>query len=1046
MIRGLVLWVLLTSSATAAGELGTIARWDFARTGDLEGWVLANGMRDVAVADGRLRLVTTNTDPFIFGPPISAPLDGCLVRVAIRCRHSADTQVYWTTDDDPQYGEQQVLTLHSVGFGALHQPGAIARPTSAPAIDAAPFTVLEFPIGKTTDAGRTLTAIRVDPCNGAVNDTVDIDFIEFIRQPPIVQARVSFDRHLAAPGERVQFHARVRQVGGAQARVNYTLRVDGGDWTPLSPTSQPAADFEARFEQAGVQQLRAMTQADGKPAYDLAGSIVVGSGETLPMTAPLRIGRHRLDFIRAGDDRVGAARWMVADAAGGWRLAGWLLPLVRLTVQSDDDVMVTREPGLRVHAASGQWARLEGGVADLPDWRVQVDFEAGSADKPDSIQITAKLTGPPDGKLLEFAVPVLRVDRDRAGDPVDRYGLFGGLEMLEPGWRSSSDRAVGERYATRWAPHPFKVALPAMAIEAAGLTTALFWRPMDQWDDVHSMPAATFASPNFLDGQPNHLMALSVPAIPEWRGENEFYARQPYIMSAGRPLTLRAVLYAERDLPVAMAARRWYELLGAPPPPPEPHDDAELYRLMARNYGDTMYWPEPNGWTHHWFFPGGPAFQPDLAAFLLAHAADTGDSQWVQRTKLAGRTVVDTAGTLAGRLASSRHAKATISAMRPDGTWPFRNTDEMRRQARQFTNGKYDSLGDDGATTLGTCATPALAILRQAEMSGDAELIAAGIRALSAMRQFRVPRGAQVWEVPLEVPDIRAAALAIKAYQIGYRLSGDASYLDDANYWAWTGMPFIYSWRVPADRSTGTWVAGWSRDDQRREPIPFGDVYARGTPQVTPYGTRPVLGTTFYVINWFGVLVQWCGLEWAQYVIELDADRPDPLLRYIADGVVISGVQQMADKPPWVGLYPDSWILERNIAQPALIYPGLILKCRQAQGRLPRLSEPWTQVLRDPNGGRRWHVSGWGRPVRLDPPGPGPWTAAIAFLAGQPNELILADVDDPKSVRIGTELLDRHAAGEQSTSAIGWRYDTAQRALLARFVHTDREAQIRIAW
>ena len=44
--------------------------------------------------------------------------------------------------------------------------------------------------------------------------------------------------------------------------------------------------------------------------------------------------------------------------------------------------------------------------------------------------------------------------------------------------------------------------------------------------------------------------------------------------------------------------------------------------------------------------------------------------------------------------------------------------------------------------------------------------------------------------------------------------------------------------------------------------------------------------------NWYGVIVQWVGLEWADQVIRLDAIRHDPLLRYIADGVVASGLDR----------------------------------------------------------------------------------------------------------------------------------------------------------
>jgi hypothetical protein len=239
-------------------------------------------------------------------------------------------------------------------------------------------------------------------------------------------------------------------------------------------------------------------------------------------------------------------------------------------------------------------------------------------------------------------------------------------------------------------------------------------------------------------------------------------------------------------------------------------------------------------------------------------------------------------------------------------------------------------------------------------------------------------------------------------------------------------------------------VAGRDRDDPRRESIPLPEVYQNGYPQVTPYGSLPVLGPSFYAVNWFGVLVQWCGLDWAEAIIELDERRPDPLLRYIADGVVLSGMQQMADKPPWIGLFPDSWLLDRNISQVPLIYPGNLLKCRQAQGRLPRWSEPWTRVLRDETGERQWHVSGWGRPIELGQPGLGPWIATIRFLPGQPNELVLAGVPKPRLVLLGNELLPTR--DESHSSQPGWHYDPARRILLARFQQSEKDVRLKVEW
>lgn len=1024
--------LLIASSASiAAGESPApllVTRWDFTEPGDLQGWSAGPNVADLAVSDGVLRFRTLTNDPYIFAPPIEAPLDGCVVRVAVRCARASDTQVYWVTPDYPQFGEHQVMTLYS--------PGGTSE-----------FTVLEFAIGKPSDAGRTLTGFRLDPCGGPVQEIGEIDFVEVLRVPPLLEARLSFDHHAVLPREPARLSMNLRQIAGWRDHAEYEVLLDDGQPTRVAASTQPARSThtEVRFDRVGVHRVGAVLREAGSAArYDLQTSIVVGAEGDLPVSQGLRTPQLALDFIRAvSSDDVAAARLSVRDREGKSRLAGWLLPLARITVLDEAGSTVQREPALAVHLASDEWTRLEGIFPDLPGWRVQVDFRVQVVQGVETIEVTASLAGPEGGQLLDFSAPALRVEADAVRGPLHRFAVFGGLEMLEPGWVSSSDRAVGEKFAERHTPHPFKIALPLMSVETHGLTTSMMWQPLDKWDGEHALPAATFSSPNRLEGQANHLMRLWAPSVPDWVNENQSYAGRAYVMYKARPLTLRYLLHAEAGLPAAMAARRWFELFGCPQPAPQPHDDRELYDLIARNYGHTMYWPEQGGWTQHWFFDQRPGAQPEMAAFLAAHAADTGNREWVERTGLADRAIINTAGTLVSRLTQGdRHARAVAASMQADGTWPFHNTEGVRKLARELTNGQYDSLGDDGATELGVCAGSALVILKQARLAGTPELIEAGLRALEGMRRFRVPRGAQVWEVHLEIPDIRAAALAVEAFQIGYQLTGDARYLDEASYWAWTGVPFIYSWHVPIERRTGTFVGARDRHAGTRESIPIGEAYHRGCPQVTPYGTLPVLGPTFYVINWFGVLVQWCGLEWAQKVIELDADRPDPLLRTIADGVVLSGWQQMMDKEPWVGLYPDSWLLDHNICQPAMIYPGLILACAQAQGRLPAWSCSWSRILRDEHSVLRWHLCGWGKPVHLDPPNDHRWSARIEFLPGQPSELVLTGAKAPAEVLVGRAVLPRQSEPGQT----GWTYEPASNRLVVRFLHDERVAQLGVTW
>ena len=77
-----------------------------------------------------------------------------------------------------------------------------------------------------------------------------------------------------------------------------------------------------------------------------------------------------------------------------------------------------------------------------------------------------------------------------------------------------------------------------------------------------------------------------------------------------------------------------------------------------------------------------------------------------------------------------------------------------------------------------------------------------------AMDKFKdsVPRGAQTWECPLHIPDVLASAKLVRAYTLGYELTGDKDLLDSARYWAWTGVPFVYL-DNPTDQPIGAYAS-----------------------------------------------------------------------------------------------------------------------------------------------------------------------------------------------------------------------------------------------
>ena len=147
-------------------------------------------------------------------------------------------------------------------------------------------------------------------------------------------------------------------------------------------------------------------------------------------------------------------------------------------------------------------------------------------------------------------------------------------------------------------------------------------------------------------------------------------------------------------------------------------------------------------------------------------------------------------------------------------------------------------------------------------------------------------RGAQTLELLLHTPDILAACALVRAFTLGYQLSGDGKFLGSAELWANAGLAFVYL-RDPTDGGIG------------------------------PYATIAVFGATNRKApNWMGQPVQWCGLVYADAIYRMvpfmlaKQDR-DQWMK-IADGITASGIQQtwpLGSDLERQGLLPDSFRL-----------------------------------------------------------------------------------------------------------------------------------------
>jgi hypothetical protein len=206
----------------------------------------------------------------------------------------------------------------------------------------------------------------------------------------------------------------------------------------------------------------------------------------------------------------------------------------------------------------------------------------------------------------------------------------------------------------------------------------------------------------------------------------------------------------------------------------------------------------------------------------------------------------------------------------------------------------------------GLAAADVTQILEAATLSADPQLIEQGLALLDKQTDLyagTVPRGAQTWEVPLHTPDILASAYLVRAYTLGFVLSGRPDYLEQARYWAWTGVPFVSL----ANPTKG---------------------------EVGPYATIAVLGATNWKAPiWFGQPVQWCGLVYGSALHQLAQYDSSGPWRMFAKAITATGLQmtwpQSDEKRQ--GLLPDFFHLRAQISDGPAINPGTV------QAHLPEL-------------------------------------------------------------------------------------------------------------
>ena len=120
---------------------------------------------------------------------------------------------------------------------------------------------------------------------------------------------------------------------------------------------------------------------------------------------------------------------------------------------------------------------------------------------------------------------------------------------------------------------------------------------------------------------------------------------------------------------------------------------------------------------------------------------------------------------------------------------------------------------------------------------------------------------------------------AVGAYVEAYEITTVKQYLEKAEQWAKTGLPFLYHWHLP------------DRPGMR-------------------FGSIPVFGTTFYTHPWFGIPVQWNGLVYAytlQHLARHTSKSQSQFWSKVAEGITVSAMYQQWTEGELKGTYPDGF-------------------------------------------------------------------------------------------------------------------------------------------
>ena len=519
-------------------------------------------------------------------------------------------------------------------------------------------------------------------------------------------------------------------------------------------------------------------------------------------------------------------------------------------------------------------------------------------------------------------------------------GLLAGVEYLvdEP---SSDTKDFAPQKANRRMVDDYKLCFPLMAISHKKHWLSLSW-------EYDKFPATIFDSPDRQFHANAHLFALWSPGPRQERIENDFSVYHAIPIYKNTPMKLEATIaVGDNDDTVASAIADYMERNPLPPPPVYEDGFQGALSMLAHGWLDSVVhdgdkWRHAHTKSDH--HPPRKAFDPIVLMDYIAQK--TTDKELAKRLldcvaqtlptfqpNEYGSSISHNYHNLFSFLYQSAaeewlkavvvHANHNLDRLRRDGSYPFRPAPPDVKLNYGTTHWADHANGLTATSLMGS----AKFVLASANPSIREKYLKTIDRVFACYRND-VPRGAQTWEIPLHTPDILGSAYMLVLAVNAYKISGDAKYLKEAEYWALTGVPFVYLVN------------------------PVEHLNPKGL-----YSTIAVLGATFWTAaNWIGLPVQWCGAVYRnalyEYMDILDDSAKRAMWDRIATGITMTGLQftyqqRDGDSPELIGLLPDSYILKAAMKGGPSINPGTIqLFMPQAYNETPIINVKMLKIGR----------------------------------------------------------------------------------------------------